>query len=155
MIAAAPSPKRLMATMLALVSSSRRSASEQTSIATSSTLAPGPASARRHGIDKPETPPAQPRPNTGTRATSDRNPITPATRASRLGVAIPVEQTVTTVSISPPSSCALASLLSNVDKKRLGTPEEGLGTFRPASPLEIPFERLHAVTLDDSSVGKN
>src|ERR1019366_4043606 len=109
MIAAAPSPNRLTATMLALVSSSSRSASEQSSIATSSTLVPGRAWARRDAIDKPETPPAQPRPNTGTRVTSDRNPITRATRASRLGVAIPVEQTVTTVSISPPPSCAFAS----------------------------------------------
>ena len=101
-IAAAPSPNRLVATILALVSSSSRSASEQSSTATSSTLLPGRASASRAAIDRPDTPPAQPRPNTGTRLMSERNPRRPATRASRLGVAIPVELTVTTVSMSAP-----------------------------------------------------
>src|SRR6185437_5841479 len=121
-IAAAPSPNRLVATILALVSSSSRIASEQSSTATSSTLLPGRASARRDAIDRPETPPAQPRPNTGTRLTSERNPRRPATRASRLGVAIPVEQTVTTVSMSAPVSCALASAFSAASMNSASAP---------------------------------
>src|ERR1700755_3107100 len=121
-IAAAPSPNRLTATILALVSSSWRSASEQSSMATSSTLVPGRDCARREAIDKPEAPPAQPRPNTGTRVTSDRKPIRRATRASRLGVAIPVEQTVTTVSISLPARLALASAFSATSTKSASAP---------------------------------
>jgi hypothetical protein len=49
-------------------------------------------------LGSPETPPAQPRPKTGTRSTSARNPNRPATLASRLGVAIPVDEIVTIVS---------------------------------------------------------
>ena len=155
MIAAAPSPNRLMATMLALVSSSRRSASEQSSTATSSTLVPGRACARRAAIDRPETPPAQPRPNTGTRAMSERNPIRPATRASRLGVAMPVEQTVTTVSISAAGQIRTRQRLpGGIDEQRLGAFEKGLGPFRPAARCEIPVERLHAMALDDPGIGR-
>ena len=57
-------------------------------------------------MENPETPPAQPRPKTGTRSTSGRNPIGPATLASRLGVAIPVEEIVTMVSTSAAASPA-------------------------------------------------
>jgi len=86
-----------------------RKAAVQISIATSSTVEPGRARARRLAMARPDTPPAQPRPNTGTRSTSERNPMRPATRASRLGVAMPVEETVTMVSTSGASQPALAS----------------------------------------------
>ena len=69
--AAAPSPNSAVATMLALVSWSMRKAAVQISIATRSTVEPGRARARRSAIARPETPPAQPSPNTGTRSTSD------------------------------------------------------------------------------------
>ena len=72
---------------------------------------PGRAWARREAIERPEAPPAQPSPNTGTREMSERKPMRRATRASRLGVAIPVEQTVTTVSTSAGLRLALASAL--------------------------------------------
>ena len=63
---------------------------------------------RRDGTQwrSPETPPAQPSPKTGTRSTSARNPKRPATLASRLGVAIPVDEIVTIVSTSAASSSA-------------------------------------------------
>ncbi len=104
--------------MLAFVGRSPRNATVQTSTATISTFVPGCASARRQAIDRPETPPAQPRPNTGTRATSARKPICEATRASRLGVAMPVEETVTIVSISlaaqPAASSARVAASTNI-----------------------------------------
>ena len=69
---------------------------------------------------------------------------------------MPVEQTVTTVSMSPPARCALANAFSgSIDKQRFGAFEKGLGTFRPAARFKIPVERLHAVTLDDAGIGKN
>lgn len=62
-------------------------------------------------------PPAQPRPNTGTRAASGRNPIRSMARASRLGVAMPVEDTVTMAStsaaVSPASSSAAWAAWTN------------------------------------------
>ncbi len=117
---------------------------------------PGRAWARREAIERPEIPPAQPRPNTGTRETSDRKPMRRATRASRLGVAMPVEQTVTTVSTSARVKVRVRQRLAgDIDEQRFRSLEKRLGALRPAARLEIPVERLHAVTLDDSGVGEN
>jgi hypothetical protein len=44
----------------------------------------------------------------------------PATRASRLGVAMPVEQTVTTVSISQRARPARQRLVGDIDEQRFG-----------------------------------
>ncbi len=98
--AAPPSANRAVATMLAVVSSSSRKARVQSSMVTKSTVDPGRPAASREARCRPETPPAQPRPKTGTRSTSPRKPMRPSTRASRLGVAMPVEETVTMVSTS-------------------------------------------------------
>src|SRR5579859_6265378 len=115
--AAAPSPNNAVATMLALVKVSVRNASEQSSTATSNTTVPGRDSASREAIESPDTAPAQPRPKTGTRSISGRKPIRPATRASRLGVAMPVDEIVTTVSTSaapiPAASSALVAASKN------------------------------------------
>ena len=46
-------------------------------------------------------------------------------------------------------------LPGSVDKQRLGAFEKGRGALRPAARFEIPLERLHAVTLDDTGIGKN
>jgi len=56
-----------------------------------------------------ETPPAQPRPNIGSRFTSHRSSRRPMSMASRLGVAMPVVEMVTTASISAGESSALRS----------------------------------------------
>src|ERR1700730_8385994 len=93
--AAAPSPNSADATIFALVKRSSRKAIVQISTANSSTTLPGRDCARREAIETPETPPAQPRPNTGTRSTSARKPTRAAARASRLGVAMPVDEMVT------------------------------------------------------------
>ena len=98
--AAAPSPKRAEEITSAFVPRSMRHASVQSSTTTTSTTSPGSARASRAPSARPDTPPAQPRPNTGTRITVGRNPISGPTRASMLGVAIPVEDTVTTTSTS-------------------------------------------------------
>jgi len=84
----------------ALVSWSARKAVVQISSATISTRVPGRAAASRLAIARPDTPPAQPSPNTGTRPTSARKPMRLATRASTLGVAMPVDDMVTTTSMS-------------------------------------------------------
>ena len=81
---------------------SERKARVQSSIATNSTTEPGSPPASREAKLSPVTPPAQPRPNTGTRRTSARRLRSAKARASRLGVAIPVEETVTTVSTPSP-----------------------------------------------------
>ena len=107
--AAAPSPNSASATMLALVSLSSLTASEHNSTATTRTLVPGCASARRAPIERPVTPPAHPKPNTGTRETSGRKFNAAAARVSKLGVAMPVEDTVTTQSTSAPDRPAFAS----------------------------------------------
>ena len=120
--AAAPSPNSAVATMLTLVSWSRRKAVVQISTATISTVEPGRAWASRLAIARPLTPPAQPRPKTGTRSTSLRNPMRRATRASRLGVAMPVEEMVTIVSMSDALQPAAAIALSAAATKRSWAP---------------------------------
>ena len=142
--------------MLALVSSSRRSASEQSSTATSSTLVPGRAWARRAAIARPETPPAQPRPNTGTRVDvgPESHPAGDArleTRRRDAGGADGHDR----VDIAAGEVRARQCLLGGIDKQRFGAFEKGLGAFRPAARFKIPVERLHAVTLDDAGIGKN
>ena len=103
--------------MLAFVSSSWRTARVHNSKVTNSTLVPGRACASRAAIDRPDTPPAQPSPNTGTRDTSERKPMRPATRASSVGVAMPVELTLTMVSISSAlrSACASALVVASMN----------------------------------------
>ena len=87
--------------MSALPTSAVRSAMLQSSTVTNNTVESGAARARRAARLRPETPPAQPSPNTGIRWTSLRKSIFAMARASRLGVAMPVEDTVTIVSMSP------------------------------------------------------
>ena len=155
-IAAAPSPNRLMATILALVSSSSRSASEHSSTATSSTLLPGRACASRAAIDRPDTPPAQPRPNTGTRADVGAESHSAGdtgleTRRRDAGGADGNDG----VDIAAAEFRVRQRLFGGLDKQRFGALEKGLGAFRPAAPFEIPFERLYAMALDDAGIGKN
>ena len=104
--------------MSAFCNRSLRKASVQASAATSSTVLPGSAAAKRWAMDSPVTPPAQPRPKTGTRRTSRLNPMLRKACASSVGVAIPVEETVTMVSIrsavSPASDRAARAALMNI-----------------------------------------
>ena len=122
--AAAPSPNKAVATMFALVSSSSLNDSVHSSTATTSTTLPGRDCAMREAIDKPVTPPAQPKPKTGTRSISGRKPICSAARASRLGVAIPVEETVTTASTSAARRPALSSAFDAASTKSAVAPSK-------------------------------
>ena len=97
--AAAPSPNKAVATTAAGSSLSSRIEVEQVSTVTNSQLLPGSAAASRAVVASPVTPPAQPSPNTGTRAMSERKPSRGATRASILGVEMPVVETNTIPSI--------------------------------------------------------
>jgi hypothetical protein len=108
-----------------------------------STLVPGLDCASLDAIESPETPPAQPNPNTGTRDTSDRNPILPATRASSVGVAMPVEQTVTTVSISLTSRLAAAIALRATSRNRASAPSRK-ASVRSGQPRGA---RYHSIGL--------
>ena len=67
---------------------------------TNSQRLPGSAMASRAAVARPETPPAQPSPKTGTRRTSGRRPSAGRLRASMLGVAMPVVETETMPSMS-------------------------------------------------------
>jgi hypothetical protein len=98
MAAAAPSPNSEVATTSVLLARSNRNASVHSSTATSSTVVPGRAAAKRDAIASPVTPPAQPNPKTGVRSTSLRKPSCGNTRVSKLGVMMPVDETVTTAS---------------------------------------------------------
>ena len=85
---------------------------------TNSQLLPGSAAASRAAVASPVTPPAQPSPKTGTRRTSGRRPSRGATRASMLGVAMPVVETNTTPSMSvgarPAAAIALVAASTNI-----------------------------------------
>ena len=75
---------------------------------TNSQLLAGSAAASRAAVASPVTPPAQPSPKIGTRRTSGRRPRRGATRASMLGVAMPVVETKTRPSMSPGTNPAAA-----------------------------------------------
>ena len=124
MAAAAPSPKRAVATRLLFERSWWRKVSAQSSTTSSSTRDCGLARAMDAARARPSTPPAQPRPNTGVRSTSARKSRWRITRASSPGVAMPVEQTVTMESIS------LAS--------KPGLIQGGLRPPRPATGWRFP-----------------
>src|SRR6187401_1044500 len=98
--AAAPSPNKAEEITSAFVMRSGREINVHNSMTTTSTTSPGSARAKRAPSARPEAPPAQPRPKTGTRITDGRKPSSVATRASSPGVAMPVEDTVTTTSTS-------------------------------------------------------
>src|ERR1044071_2097933 len=93
MQAAMPSENRLVAIKLLLLMSLLIKVSEHNSTATSKTTASGLALAAVHALAKPEAPPAQPSPNTGVRFTCGLSFILLMIRASRLGVANPVDET--------------------------------------------------------------
>ena len=115
--AAAPSPNMADPIMSALRGVPAQNDTVQASTATISTFVPSWAAAKSRAIARPETPPAQPSPKTGMRITSSRNPISRWARASSVGVAMPVEDTVTIASTSsasqPASSRAPAAALIN------------------------------------------
>ena len=116
-------------------------------------IVPGSADASRAAIDRPLTPPAQPRPKTGTRRTSGRKPTRWATRASRLGVAMPVVDTATI----PSMSVGLQSGL--FDRRGRRVDEQLLGGFQidgvavmPAVLLHIPVGRSDDVAPGDAGI---
>ena len=104
--AAAPSPKSAVATRLLLLWSARRKVRPQSSTTVTSTLDPGRARAMAAARASPRTPPAQPSPKMGSLCRSRRIPTLSASRASRLGVAMPDDDTEMMVSTSVTSSPA-------------------------------------------------
>src|SRR5918993_1382861 len=93
-----------VATIAAGSSLSSRMEMEQVSMVTNSQRLPGSLAASRAAVARPLTPPAQPSPKMGTRRALSLNPRRGPTRASRLGVAMPVVETVTIPSISSGAS---------------------------------------------------
>jgi hypothetical protein len=89
---------------------------------------------RRHRL-------AQPSPKTGTRSTSGRNPKRPATFASRLGVAIPVDEMVTMVSNSAASSSAASSALLPRRQKELACSLK-IGFVRSGQPSGVRYQSM-------------
>ena len=154
--AAAPSPNRAMATMLALVSSSSRSASEQSSIVTSSTLLPGRASGEprrnrqaRHAAGAAEAEHRNPR-DVGAEAHTPRDARLEARRRDARRA-----HGHDRIDIAGFEVGGGECLLGGVDEQRLGALEKRRGALRPALVVEIPVERLDAVALGDSGIGEN
>src|SRR3954454_8645597 len=154
--AAAPSPNRLTATMLALVSSSCRSASEHSSRVTTSTFVPGRACARRAAIDNPdvtagaaETEHRHPH-HVGPKPHPPRNPRLQARRCNsrRADRYDGVDITCSELRIRQ-------RLFGHINEQRLCTLQERRRPLRPSAWFEIPLERFDAMTLDDSGIGKN
>ena len=108
---AAPSPNRAAATMLLFELSPKRKVRLHSSTTSSSTRRPGRTAAISAARDKPITPPAQPSPNSGRRWVSRRMPSRSISRASRLGVQMPVVETVTMASTSSTPQPASAEAL--------------------------------------------
>ena len=120
--AAAPSAKSAVETTFAAVSLSRRTARVHSSTVTNSTVFPGEASAKRAASASPLTPAAQPSPKTGMRAMSVRKSSRSRRRASRLGVAMPVEDALTTISTSRPVRSAARRAFEAASSKRAVAP---------------------------------
>ncbi len=120
--AAAPSPKSAAEMISALVARSSLNARVHNSIDTSKTVVPGSLAAIRAAVPNPVTPPAHPKPKMGIRRTSGRKPSRGRTRASRLGVAMPVDDTVITASIWRASSAAASSALRTTSSNSLLAP---------------------------------
>ena len=107
---AAPSPKRAVATTFAVVRSLPQNVSVQSSTTRYRMRLPGWALAQAAARASPSAPPAQPRPNSGRRCTLRRNGSSSISRASSAGKAMPVDETVTSMSTSLHSRPAAARL---------------------------------------------
>jgi len=123
---------------------------------TNSTLVPGRACARRDAIDKPDT--AAGAAETKHRYAGDVG--SKAHYASHTGFKTwrcdsGGADGHDGVDIAASEVGACQRLLGDVDEQRLGTFEKRLGAFRPASRLEIPVERFHGMTFDNSGIRKN
>ena len=154
--AAAPSPNSAEEITSALAPRSPRKASVHNSTATTSTTSPGSARASRAPSARPATPPPQPRPNTGTRSALGLKPISAPTRASRLGVAMPVDETVTMTSTSRAARRARSSAaLRGLHEQRAGAFEIGLRALGPVARRQEPFERAHRIAPLDAGIDEN
>jgi hypothetical protein len=115
---AAPSPNSAVATILLFDVSLLRKVSAHSSTTRYITLLPGRASAIAAAREMPTTPPAQPRPKIGRRWMSRRILSRSTTSASRLGVATPVVDATTMVSMSSTFSLASARSLRATSSRR-------------------------------------
>jgi hypothetical protein len=125
---------------------SRRNASVHSSTATSNTTLPGRDCARRDAIDRPAD--AAGAAQAEYRHTLDvgRKPMRPATCASRLGVAMPVDEIVTTVSTCSRREMGGVERPARRVDEQLGSPvEKRCAALRPAQRFEIPLERAHRI----------
>ena len=104
----------------------------------------------------PITPPAQPSPKIGNRLTSRRNPIRSINSASRLGVAMPVVDTVTTASIA---RLPMPALVEQPDGRRFEQVERSRDVdpvaLGPAVLAIVPFDRHPRIARADAGIGKD
>ena len=107
---------------------------------TNSQWVPGRRRRAARRVARPLTPPAQPRPKTGTRRTSARRPSRGPTRASRLGVAMPVVETVTTPSIWSGARPASAIARPPLPRTSLASLEIDRVALLPSRGAFVPFD---------------
>ena len=145
--AAAPSPNKAVAMMLLLERSAPLNVIPHSSTTRKSQRDPGWAWARAAARDRPRTPPPHPRPKIGNLCTSRRNGIRSISKASRLGTASPVDETVTMPSISVVTSPAfrwLAALRRSIGRARFQR-RVSFGPSIHAVAHTIPAERRNSV----------
>ena len=116
--------------------------------ARSSPAAPAPGDRRSPGRRRRRRSPGRTPARARRRA---RKPMRPATRASRLGVAMPVEEMVTMVSTSRASHAGIGQRAAGGrDEEVLRAGQIGGVALRPVEVGEIPVERLHRVARADA-----
>ena len=136
---------------------SLRNASVHNSTTTTSTTSPGSARASRAPSDKS-------RHAAGATEAEHRHPHGPRpkahfarpTRASRLGVAMPVDDTVTTTSTSRAAMPARSSArLRGLHEQLAGAVEIGLRALAPVVRGIEPFQRPHRIAPLDAGIDEN
>ena len=140
----------------ALVIRSRRKASEQSSITTTSTTAPGRARASCEPIASPDTPPAQPSPKTGIRCTFGRkaNRFADA-RFNAWGRDAGGGNGHNNIDVAGRKLGALQRLFRDLNKKRVSALEIGLGPLRPVALLVEPLDWADGIAPLDPRIGKD
>ena len=154
--AAAPSPNSAEEITSALVLRSLRKASEQVSTTTTSTTSPGSARASRAPSARPDTPPAQPSPNTGTRVADGskahlRGHARFQARRRDAGRGHGDDH----VDVARVEAGAVERRARGAYEQFAGAVEIGRRAIGPVVRRRIPFKRAHRVAPFDAGIGED
>ena len=116
---------------------------------------PGSARASRAAIERPETPPAQPRPNTGTRFTPGAKPSSPCSRAfqARRGDAGGGDGDHR-AHVRGGHPGVRQRLARGLEVEGAGAFQVGLVALAPVAGLGVPLQRLDGAARLDAGVGE-